>query len=564
MTDPDRRQAIQDAFWGGVRSVLLIDDEFPTYEKLATSQTPATSTGGELALKLWKGFRNDMNLACDIASEPPSDPRYLSYRDFIVLDYELSKGDRGKTARTVLAGLTSSTRQSLVLVYTHETDLQEIKLSISASLVGLPPLEPLDEEQSDEFPEWTQGRERPSRQAIYAYIQGSKEWLGLTSSSLDDALFAAHWLRSYIPDASAIRPATANLAFEVSDETGPQWVRCGSVFVALMNKDPEHTADMLRDTVIDALWAWNPSFMRILLGIARNNIVEQGLMGDDRVLRDAETEAGWMFYLDDPVANIAQRRERLRLLYGRLVDDLLDEEFLKLMDFSTRHGLQTLPDNAQSDSNKILEAAMRRCKIENKEDRKLCIIHKLNHYLALERLTPSRIRAGTVFSDEGETEFGVVVTPDCDLQPGRDKHEDAKSLGTYFRVVYRPAFKAEQSKPNKYSKYYKEAENFAHVFLNVQTSGPGVGYLTLSFTPPGEKQVPTRVLYVENTGLITDACFSASRVERDHEHGHLNMSIPRRYRVIGQLRDRYALRLLDEAGHYLSRVGVDFVRWPPR
>lgn len=560
----DRREAIKQAYVETIRNVLILDDRYPDYAKLGEGSEPAYDIAS--AVRLWQGFRV-ASRACNISSarKDVSDS-YLEHTDLLILDYELDaddQGHKGSTARQTLRTLAGNTRQNMVIVYTARPDLLEVKLEISVGLTGLPICGDLDETEQERFDEWLEDQPKDiDYNTLLSYIYQTDKWREGAGPAIRFAEERIRRrLRNYVLRDVGDKKISGR--FQVSD-TEPHWLRVGSVFISLLQKQVDHTANDLLNHLTDSLEKWKPSFMRLMLAYARAGIVEQGISGDDRVLRDPETEAAWMFYTDESV-DFDERRERVGVLYARLVDDLLEHSLDRLLNFSAQHGGEDL-----STSKDPLTHAMERAGVlhENMAPARLAlaerrVIHKINHYLAFERGPSGRLRSGAVFKDQDNDKYGIITTPDCDLVVGQSKKTgDDTMLGTAMRVVYRPAFIVPDA-PKQQRAAFERATDFNHIFLHVPSEEVADGYLVLALYVEGGKtsdHPPTRVLYVANRGRLDQGYFTAQRVTMNDSGGTLELSAAHSFQVVAQLRDRYALRLLHEAGHHLSRTGVDFVR----
>lgn len=402
-------------------------------------------------------------------------------------------------------------------------------------------------DDDEDFVEWSkEHRYALDYKTLFSYVQQTEEW-----KNTDQPLrFVEERIRRHLRDYIIDDGSQVTGKIELS-HAGPQWIRVGSVFITLLRKEPQHTVDDLLDHLTQSLENWNPSFMRLMLAYARAGVVDQGISGDDRLLRDAENEAAWIFYTDES-ADFHERRERVGILYARLVDDLLAGTLDRLLDFSKAHGGEQLPKVQDR-----LKHAMQRLGLAADDaTTQRRVIHKVNHYLAFERVMGRHLRAGTVFKDQ-DNRYGVVTTPDCDLVPGRNR-----GLGATLRVIYRPAFVV--TKSGKITEAYDRAADFKHMFLHVPDESIADGYLVLGLHSESGKpsdHPAAGILYVADDGRIdSQRCFTAQSVALN-EQGSLVLAPPSSFRALAQLRDRYALRLLHEAGHHLSRTGVDFVPW---
>src|SRR5688572_17638793 len=116
-------EAIEAAFVASIRSVLLIDDEFPRYDALiASPEKPLPADADRVrAGALWS-FCRRRNFACDVEDGSEIDltnsiPAHIGNSDLIVLDFHLAPNDSAKSLH-ILNHLAQSHHVNLVVVYT--------------------------------------------------------------------------------------------------------------------------------------------------------------------------------------------------------------------------------------------------------------------------------------------------------------------------------------------------------------------------------------------------------------------------------------------------------------
>src|SRR5579863_10334599 len=141
MADAEYEKAVKETFeTKPLRTVLLIDDEFPTYADLA-----AGDPGGDekhfrqkdRAAALYRSFQQ-RQMICDVENtvvEVQKDR--IRKSDLVVLDYHLGPADGdNEKALNILRELSDSKHFNTIVVYTQETNLDEVWLDIVACLAG--------------------------------------------------------------------------------------------------------------------------------------------------------------------------------------------------------------------------------------------------------------------------------------------------------------------------------------------------------------------------------------------------------------------------------------------
>lgn len=572
----DRREAIKSAFLDSLRTVVMIDDQFPSYEELCNGK-PEHRKEADRAQSLWTGFR-EHGLACEVENDvpkllqDPKRPEYILKCDLIVLDYHLSDtNDEGKAARGLLRKLLENGQPHLVVIYTAHDKLNDVQLQIAATLMGrptehFPSWRPDQEEEEDQYKE-LQERQLVSDSDFIEYLQRKDikslnfaKDLGKQHGS-KARLWAERLLHDKAVQYDAPYDSSSKRLLQISNASAGPWLRCDNLFVSIVkkNKDAQPQsgeAAFLQNSLLEALVDWNPSFLRIVFNYARRRVVAQGFLGDDRVLKTPNHEAGWHYYMASGTPE--ERNERVAALYSRLFEDLIIRVRGELEDFSEKFSEGF---SVGASTNAMMNARARAAVPDTESDED--ILHALNEYLAFEEQLPHYIRTGTIFLLPGytdqagicciteDTEAGICITPDCDLVPRKVDSGWPKRLGAHKAVLFRPVTLSKDFK-----EALKEAEQGRALFRCHE--GLKVLQLSSSNAPPRKPEI----IFVENLGRIerADKTFRAKRITEND--GKLSLRDEKPFRVIGQLRDRYALRLLHEAGHYLSRIGVDFVNLP--
>lgn len=166
MTNPcEFAELVKQAFIEPIRSVLIVDDQYPTWEETLNDRRPEAAQDVELQkLSLAKKWRTDPEspasiiaqfrkqkpaLVIDIhdATAPQPDmggdparalaPDHLHQSDLLILDYNLegsSTGVSGILARSYLGSILRNQHFNLVVVHTEEPDLQAVFFDCILSL----------------------------------------------------------------------------------------------------------------------------------------------------------------------------------------------------------------------------------------------------------------------------------------------------------------------------------------------------------------------------------------------------------------------------------------------
>ena len=161
---------IKEAFVDPIRSILIVDDDYPTYDEILAPQSDENSDNSK---KSWhrnpeqirgvvRRFReNDPPLLVDIhdgrnvaAKDEQTVATHLHQSDLLILDYVLDKSrpNDGTLAIEILRKLMSNDHFNLVVVYTNETDLDVVFDAVRWGLIS-PLSNSLSEEENDDAKE---------------------------------------------------------------------------------------------------------------------------------------------------------------------------------------------------------------------------------------------------------------------------------------------------------------------------------------------------------------------------------------------------------------------------
>lgn len=515
--------------------------------------------------------------------------------DLVVLDYML--GDDWTASAGIIAKLSASSRMHLVVVYTREKE-EDVWWNLCLTLAGPPSNAEIDETVLDVLHrDAISETPRSTRQDVVDYLTGKRprpkrienrkggpsvdEQLALWRLH-KDAFEATSGLRKTSP-VNTVDPVGGTI--EASSGT-LRWLRCNNVFVVVQHKNQQALAggvelgdgdsgvidavdqplggDTLVARLTAALQEWNPSFFRRMLRYVRNEIAAHGLGADAEILRGPIGEAALLVYANSghPDVQVIHRRRIYLQVFESVLHKLLDDDVV-------RNSADDVPVSSD-----VFAHAASVTKIDAVKDRRR-VFFRLNSFLAFEEKLPTYLRTGTVFMLPDSPGFvGICVTPECDLVP-RDKaipaapalkksDEDLKNAKPKAAraVLWRlarllPPDKEDYDK--KLDRFLEGAESGYALFLCAKDAAGQEREFVVELRPDKPDSIPkARMFFVSNNGCIRSDQFEATQIYAN-EDGTPAVESPKQYRVIGQLRESYATRVLHESGQEFSRVGVDFV-----
>lgn len=564
----DRAELIRAAFIEPIRSVMLVDDQFPTYGELIRGQVDHRKEAPRAgALYEWyssKGMR------CVIESAPiePGNEvmRRITDTDFLVLDYHWHIEDPTPCLK-VLQALDSSEHANLVVVLTRDPLLEKVRLQCALALSGRPPELSVDhkkliEEDDDDdvkVEPWDPQHLTVLREALGAEPasrklphprnprakEASKSWSILRSGA------------SLKGDNSWADPASPQVRLGEADVDGGTYLYLASrnVFVVFVHKSDDYTGEGQQiDSAVEAcLAASKPSDFSCYMALARAQVIK---MSRERLRserpHDLNLEAGWWRYIfgaDDARG----RSERISKALAVLLDQLTDEAAVALAG--------RVSDTLQPSEADVWEAVKARVpKWDGERSAKTGALFAVNRALSTRTQRPF-ITAGTVVAVEGgkDTQFLLCASPACDMVPREPKKAWTKGLHPW-----RPAMFIRLSVEADVENALRDAEQGRHIFLRYEDRD-----VALSALQDGSATVSQEILLV-----------STETVLPSHEESSPGPNGPRRFPafalskatgqsvpslmqrnllVVGQLAAPYAERMVQLLGNHLSRVGPDFL-----
>ena len=129
MKTPEYNDLVFQTYIDPIRSVVIIDDKFPTYDHLLNQGDEA------LQKHIPSSSKTYLNVLCNLCKEhrwtyhiednlPTSDAAFAYNADLIFLDFKLDEGDGGEKAIAAIRDYSILERFNLIVVYTDENTQQ--------------------------------------------------------------------------------------------------------------------------------------------------------------------------------------------------------------------------------------------------------------------------------------------------------------------------------------------------------------------------------------------------------------------------------------------------------
>lgn len=537
-----------EAYVRPIRSVLFIDDQFPTF----AADSESTFNEAERARALWRAC-TERGWLCDIDNSPDWTSRERKQRlaacDLLVLDYHLIGGDSGP-ALAIIRDLARSGTPNLVVVYTADPDPDVVLLTVATWARGVR-LDTLLSEELEDFEdsiEW-------SSPDLLAFLSNKPDWKTTLNAACERA-------GVNVPDDSGCsalleRELRRRFGAEPSEEichidcirgSEHRWLQCGNLFLVVLSKPTEEDAGKEATTFLggleEAVRQWAPSWLACLVAVSRRR-VEIGAFRDDVLLPDEILQKGFLGYISDSTSDPPEQARRAKEIATYLLS------------------------RRSADAAKALgEHLLARAVADNRGPLvQLDLLH-LNAFLCSEPFLHHHLHVGTIFAlRTEEPQYWVCVTPACDMVPRRPDeiaNPWAFELDT-FRPMAALRLKHLPQGSDKWKKAIKEAHLGRHLFFWDRTVDGERPLVAACFKDTADPNPSLEQMLAVDLGRVQtgDSVELYRLVAPKNEAGQVDA--PRLDLIacepVAQLRAPYAERVVQVVGGHVSRIGVNFVRF---
>lgn len=592
---------IKEAYIDPIRSVMVVDDEYPTLSKLIAGEDGSKGEDKERLQEVIGMCKEpDNNWMLDVHDgqfNGTGDVDNLHHSDLLILDYHLEgNGDdgRGEKALSVLSSLAEKEHFNLVVVHTKGyTDvgsdqgyravfkdivfhLQNQKLFppmpdvllstknindaidaweeehtgiIDVLVNSVTDLDYLNLHSLGEPPAKIKGSRKELRELKALY---DNRPLG-EDDDLDKLEFK--FLQWYVlwKKGEKIQNSFGDSEFSDlrwSDSDEHMWVKAGNLFVCVVGKTiptPE-----LPERLLSAIEHWGPHPHRLLLAKIRHKLDEHGFTIASSVLSKQHTHAGWLReLLNSDEQDLEQQawyttQHHLEEMSWHYKDDL-SNYLVRVVQALVANETPIDEVEKRYTSQDILTSDFEIFKFSN----------AFNNSLPVEG---KNLTTGHILKNNQTGGLCLVVTPACDLVPGRK--EGLHSIEVVVQQLY-PISSALRQDSDEGVIEQGELFERCKEFVNTKQ---------LVFIPINEKvEVYSTVSHLyknANPNLMSlafadEGKWGAGFILTSY---NLNLALtpPQirvcNYTVVGQLRYEYALHHSKTAGEHVSRIGLDYKR----
>lgn len=573
---------IDEAFIKPIRSVLIVDDDYPTFEDMLSGDNSSDKEwrkNRESVKKVIENLRGQgRNLLIDIhdgrnvdVKDEIDTAKHLHQSDLLVLDFQLDKskvGD-GTIAVKIIRRLMTNPHFNLVVVHTSE-DLPRVFNEI---LLGMLPPDSLSmtHEEIEMAEDLIADRDaaEPGFDARLIESFDAAQYLEIRRLGLDkcnrrvakgEAPFGAFhglchsagWQREDIKLVFRyvlLRASKKLMKYDPDADLPPvqwsttdvKWIRSRSVFVAFANKrmdEPPMTE------LSEALASWRPDPSRLYLARLRHEIDERGTAEQATVLGNTHALTGW--YHQMLSADAVDTRRQIEQTVGRLAESFMGPVTDKVADFAERLiNFERKRGDFDATCKKHFDIDL------TTEDNRHKAMGQHNSVVSTKKREGWHLTTGHIFSVNGD--HWVCASPACDMVPTQ--------LSQFRKTSYPGCmpFAAIRLQPVPRLKTAVEMANSARVlFMEVE------GQLeAFCFNDPADDASAPQwtLLFAEGDGRFAKDTFDFNLVHMGPGEGGLT-AIRQSATVVSQLRYEYALNLVQRLGVSMTRIGLDFQATP--
>ncbi|NQW00577.1 MAG: hypothetical protein HQ483_12815 [Rhodospirillales bacterium] len=609
-------QIINETYIKPIRSVIAVDDEFPTIDKLLNGSktqvdnnltfTWADKVGhkktnaNRLAalIKSWRRNRWMVDVHDGSGIGPKRDGKldiaHIHQSDLVVLDFELTEGDRGDKSLNVLRRLAANPHFNLVIIYSNLPAL-DIFRSVRFHLIS--PVEGLKGKKHELvnalwIDEWSienkevvnQVLDAIANEAVYmSYrtlvrktgdifpwsliknIPSVTEWLrevnNLTNGHDLVAQDVIRWILETFQASQIDKMNTDDELGELSFSDNPtadlNWIRSDKIFITIVQKEENPNIDLVHRLEC-ALCEWEPTPVRLIVSQIRSQFEEFGSVVEDAALKDRMTQAGWLHQIlstkdkAEKLQKISTLLERqTAALYMKLEPTIVPKarEILSA-ETAKRKGADRIIDHHYS-------LAINKGDIKSVKTKQE-IYQNLNAYECSQSVFGQHLTTGHILKFDNN--YWVCVTPSCDLVP--DQQDGENTWRNFVGVDLMPVKVLRLWKTNSAAEALKKVNQNRHLFLRL---GNQIEIFTITesvgYNPVWEQWFikskgnfygsPPKVTVLRTTKGNPNAKINYKKSVHLESYSGVQ--------VVAQLRYEYALNVLHQIGANMSRVGLDFV-----
>ncbi|WP_010441319.1 response regulator receiver domain [Vibrio cyclitrophicus] len=603
---------LKQAYIDPIRTVTVIDDEYPTLEELVILGNEDFGDDDldrlydiiEISRKKEFNWLLDVYNGGEDSINSGSITSRLNHSDLLILDYHLDGNDDGycKKSIDIVKNLSSNRHFNLVAVHTKGYDnskgaVNDVFIDIIISLQPKPRFLNINkktiESIEEQLDEWSFEHDDISQDLVDSISTIDLLMLirdhsnQILNPTFDHAVWN-HFTSIYQDKPEDIEISKPNLVkwlcnkkfeayegcfkdkpaefFDWGIDNDTNWVKTEDLFLTVIGKKKTPVSE-IPTKILHAINQSKPHPHELILSKLRNEVESNGISASSKILQRKFLQAAWLTELlkedtDQGIMTVSWS------VVSKLWEELAQEIRPQIGEFTVElvKGLKTIDDPLAC----FLEEHTR----ENKNQ----IVQHANCFSCSKKISYHHLITGHVvlFKDN----YWLCLTPMCDLVPGQKSDSslmpvtlvqmyDAKVAHKVTRENMAKALGVDLKDLPKLSDTevinqiieYSTENNL--LFIAPQEDKGEVKILSFTYGLDGKSNPKAKDYYIENHGLFDPQTkeLNIQYVEPSAEQGKNDLQqLSGKAVVVAELRYEYALNLLRKLGVARSRVGLDFIR----
>lgn len=583
-------ELIGEAFIDPIRSVLIVDDDYPTMHEILLepeerekrfshkdwNRTPKDRQKVQKVIEEFRRPTSPYLLDVHDGTSPSEDTderqvHTLHQTDLLILDYQLDKskeGDGSKAVRIAREALANK-HFNLILVHTQE-ELERVfhnfviglnipRFNLAPSDVSVDVQTFLDEWEDeliaavgDAQYSWTTAKKNASDGALNQAIQSGKAPWGDVRALLSRELNKrGEWLAAVkhalhiFEDSQKERFSDVELGAAYWGDGEIKFIRASRGFIAFKSKND---GEELLPAVRRALIAWNPRPPRLMLTKLRAEMNERGIEVQDDALGEPDVGAMWyrrVLEADeqnlDWIVNSTVRNHAEQLLDRLLPQVSAFAKRIRTVD-SNRKPLEAVKDHFGIDLND--PAAVMKAKMGH------------NAFVGSKSPKSPHLELGHILRIADD--YWLCLTPACDMVPKVHRGRPSDRMDGMKR------FTALKLVKKSHKDAILAANRGGHVFANLLNKDGSSERLAFAATVDPGASPAWMMMYVQNDGYLAQntnpPLCTVTYVSPPKSKRTKTLQMRHTEAVVcGMLRYEYALEVQSRFITSQSRIGLDFV-----
>ena len=581
---------IDEAFIDPIRSVLIVDDDYPTIDEILFAAENHAGGDEKKSQKRWHKkpkavkkvideFRGqnlryilDIHDATNLTDGGVlNGVEHLHQTDLLILDFELDRTKRGDGTLSldIARKVMSNSHYNLVVVHTTRA----LETVFPKFLLGLlsPFVKPLSGQDESNLEEAINSIDRDSGdiadldfeeelKKVFSYSQYFEYWKNVNSLRKVKTgkppfteikllferfeieqrywtVLSKHALIAFEAN-NKVAMSSCDCGVTAFSSIDPMWIRSDKAFIAFAHKPK---GGKLLDNLREALKNWNPKPSRLFLTKLMAEIDEKGVEVQKHALDDNFSSAIWYHRM------LVAKENELETCVEDTIQRHTDEMMRNILPTINQFANRLVETDRRNTKAGNFEVVQNHYEVDLSDPVEFQKSHLRHNAVACSQLpTGWHLQTGHIF--EMANDKWVCASPACDTVPNQISGSQLKVQGE--RLCF-TAVKLHKMG----SKIPKDVQSNRYIFLENDTE---IDVYSFTANPVATPEWAT--LLAENRGKLDDQggmSFSVTRLEEEVNSKEL---VAKLYtvKIVAQLRYEYALNLIQRLSGSISRVGLDF------